>query len=140
VRAAIVGMAKGTVKGRDVLACAGIEGVKAINLCELHRAHNRGQKDIEVRRAEDVFRALAEQGRDLREEVDPRSLLRAKLNVVFDDDKERVITIEPPNVAVFDRESDNAVIHEWLSSQGFICTEIKEDTAHAETDTVLAAH
>ena len=125
--------------GRDALACSDVEGIKHIRLYELHIKHKSGQKDIEARKADDVFQALADQQRVLKGEQGSITLVRAKFKVTFDGGKERAVTIEPPNVASFDRESDNAVIHEWLGRCGFIYTHDNEEAGHDEPDPVLEA-
>ncbi len=106
--------------GRDALACVDVEGIEYIRLYELHLQHASEQKDVEVRRADDVFRALEDQQRDLESERDHTTLVRAKFKVTFTGGRERSVTIEPPNIASFDRETDNSVIHDWLSRRGFI--------------------
>jgi len=106
--------------GRAALACGDIEGIERIRLCELQILHLSDQKDIEIRRADDVFQALEAKGRNLADETATTRLVKAKFKVLFSGDRERTVTIEPPNIATFDREADNDVIHEWLSKQGFI--------------------
>jgi hypothetical protein len=109
--------------GRDALVCDDVEGLEAIQLRELHIMHNSDQGDVEVRRAsEDVFRALENQRRNLQDEESSIQLVKAKFVVRFAGGKERTVTIGPPNGAAFDREADNALVHEWLEKRGFICT------------------
>jgi len=125
--------------GRDALACGDVQGLRQVLLHELHIAHNSDQDDIEVRKAsEDVFRALENQKRSLQNEDASIRLVKAKFRVTFMDGKERIVTIEPPNIASFDRESDNAIIHEWMSLRGFIMTPDSQEQGHADTGAVLA--
>jgi len=105
--------------GRDALACGDVEGIERIRLVELHIEHCGPQKDVEVRRADEVFGALDAQHRDLASEADIR-LIKAKFNVTFSGKRERTVSIDPPTTASFDREADNEVIHEWLTKRGFI--------------------
>lgn len=106
---------------REAMACGDVEGLERIRLVELHIMHNSDQDDIEVRRAsEDVFRSLEDQGRRLREEELSIQLVKAKFHATFTGGKERTVSIDPPNTASFDRESDNAIIHEWMRLRGFI--------------------
>ena len=123
-------------RGRGVLVCSDVEGIKSIRLYELHILHDSEQKDIEVRKADDAFRALEDSGRSLQTEDASIKLIKAKFEVTFDGDKERSVVIEPPNTASFDREADNAVIHEWLLLREFICT---QETGHGELDGAVAA-
>ena len=47
-----------------------MDGIANVSLYELHLRHDSEQKDIEIRRADDVFRALAGQQRLLQDESD----------------------------------------------------------------------
>lgn len=86
---------------------------------------------------DDVFSDLELNGPELRNEAESVTLLKAKFKVTFDGDKERAMTIEPPNIATFDRESDNTVIHDWLDKRKFICTQAFEEPSHVEDGSVL---
>lgn len=125
--------------GRDALVCDDIEGIECIQLHELHIAHDSDQEDVEVRRAsEDVFRTLENQGRNLKDEESSIQLVKAKFMVRFAGGKERTVIIEPPKTASFDREADNAVIHEWLQKRGFISLVVAEVSSNDKADVVLA--
>ena len=126
-------------QSRDTLVCSDVEGIERIRLYELHIGHDSEQKDIEVRKAHDAFRALEDHGRNLAAEESSISLLKAKFKVTFDGGKERAVTIEPPKTASFDREADNAVVHEWLHRRGFICTQSSEEMTDGEPDRAMAA-
>jgi hypothetical protein len=106
--------------GRRALACRDVEGLESVTLVELHIARESEQCDVEIRRAGDVLLAFEHQGRQLLDEQHEIQLVRAKFRVRFSGGRERTIIIEPPNVASFDRNSDNAVIHDWLCRRGFI--------------------
>lgn len=123
--------------GRDALRCRDVEGLDLITLVELHIEHDSEQHDVEIRRSCDVFRALEDKGRNLADEAPIIRLVRAKFRVRFVGGKERIVAIEPPNIASFDRESDNAIIHEWMTLRGFICLE-REEPANATPEAVLA--
>ncbi len=97
--------------GPDSLVCGDVDGIAYVHLYELHLRHDSEQKNIEIRRADDVFLALAQQQRFLQEETESATLLRAKFKVTFVGGRQRIITIEPPNIASFDRETDNPLIH-----------------------------
>ena len=122
---------------RASLTCSDVDGIESINLYELHIGHHNDQKDIEIRRADDVFQALEYQHRYLESEREHTTILRAKFKVTFSDGRKRSVTIEPPNTGTFDRETDNSVIHEWLTKRGFIPTlDVKEE--HENSEAVLA--
>lgn len=122
--------------GRGALTCSDVAGLEQITLVELHSERESNQSDVEIRRADDVLRALEEQGRNLAEEA--IALVRAKFRVRFSDGKERTVVIESSNVASFDRESDNAIIHDWLIRRKFIALDVYREVAHVESDAVLA--
>lgn len=107
--------------GRQALACADIPGIKRLQLAELQIRHHSDQKDIEIRRCDDALRALAEHKRNLADEADSIELIRAKFKIKYAAGGTETITIEPPNIASFDRDMHNALIHEWLVERGFIC-------------------
>ena len=116
--------------GRDCLACGDVEGMSRVRLYELQLCHDSDQNDIEIRRANDVFRALAYQQRFLQDEIEDTTLFRAKFKVSFEDDRERTISIEPPNIASFDHDIDDTIIHNWLTRRGFTLTDnIGEDNS-----------
>ena len=121
--------------GPDCLACGDVDGIAYVHLYELHLRHDSEQKNIEIRRADDVFLALAQQQRFLQEEQGSMTMLRAKFKVTFVGGRKRTITIEPPNTASFDREMDNTMIHNWLLQRGFIITDNTEE--HEDADAVL---
>jgi hypothetical protein len=106
--------------GRASLTCTDVAGITSIVLYELHIQHSSNQKDVEIRRADDVFQALDDQQRELRDEQDSTRLVRAKFKVTFVGGRERSVTIMPPNIASFDRETDNSMIHDWLTKRGFV--------------------
>lgn len=125
--------------GRDALVCSDVDGIEHIRLYELQSRRDGDQLNRRSVWGDDVFSDLELNGPDLREEAESITLLKAKFKVTFDGGRERVVAVEPPNTASFDRESDNAVIHEWLDRQGFICMPTSEEPAHVERDVVLAA-
>ena len=120
--------------GSSSLVCGDIDGIACVQLYELQLWHNCDQKNIEIRRADDVFRALAQQQRYLQNETGT-TLLRAKFKVTFEGGRQRTITVEPPNIASFDREMDNTLIHAWLLRRGFILSDSNEK--YEDADSVL---
>jgi len=105
----------------DSLVCSDIDDIEHIRLCELHIQHGCDGINLEIRRAYDVLKALAQEDRSVACDRESSTLCRAKFKVAFTGGKERTVIIEPPNSASFDRESDNAAVHQWLSKRGFIC-------------------
>ncbi|MAX25608.1 MAG: hypothetical protein CMJ19_14005 [Phycisphaeraceae bacterium] len=115
--------------GRSSLVCSDVGGISKITLYELHIQHQSAQKDIEIRRADDVFQSLIDHHRVLQDEQESTSLIKAKFRVAFDGGRERSITITPPNIASFDRENDNWMINEWLTKRGFVIRSAEESDA-----------
>lgn len=56
-----------------------IAGIRKITLCELHIQHQSAQKDIEIRRADDVFDSLDAHGRILVNEQESTNLINQLL-------------------------------------------------------------
>jgi len=123
--------------GQDAMACADIDGIAFVHLSELHMRHAAEQKDIEIRRADNVFTALARQRRQLDEERLATRLLRAKFRITFVGGRERMVTIEPPNIASFDRETDTSMVYDWLASRGFMLTENTNEYEDHQSDILL---
>ncbi|NIA07159.1 MAG: hypothetical protein GWP14_05925 [Actinobacteria bacterium] len=125
--------------GRKALICSDIEGIEQIRLYELHFSHNSDLRNWRMIRGDDVFAEMEANGPNLLDEDESIILLKAKFKVTFAGGKERTVVIEPPNIAAFDRESDNAIIHEWLDKRGFICIQDNQEPTHVEeADAVLA--
>ena len=123
---------------RDALTCSDILGIENIRLYELHIQHASDQKNIEIRRADDVFQALEEQQRNLESEQEHASLIQAKFNITFTGGRERSVRIALPNIGAFDRETDSPMIHDWLTKRGFINTFDTEVEEYGEPKPVLA--
>ena len=102
-------------KGEASLVCTDVEGLEWAKLKEVHFFW--GPDDIEVRKTSDYFALLRRQGRTMPEK--PR-LIRANIQVKFTDSKRpRTVTIRPPNIASYTRDSDAALVEEWLTRRGF---------------------
>jgi hypothetical protein len=114
--------------GRGALVCSDIDGIEGIRLVELQIQHESGQKDLEIRRANDVFLALENQERSLQDEMDSTDLIKAKFKVMFRGaDKERTVEVGPPNTASYDHDVDGELVNEWLLKRGFILVTNTED-------------
>jgi hypothetical protein len=93
-------------------------------------------KESEVRKASDLFAALEHGRRDL-----PKwgQLKRAVFSVLLNDaSKPRRVTIRPPNIAIYDRDTDSDVVEAWLRRQGFIVKKADEKSAAVEQAVVGA--
>ncbi len=99
------------------LVCNDVNGLDSVQLKEIQIFRGGNQGEVEIRRAKDIFLALEERGRDF-----PRGrLIRASLSVKFTSAKvPRTVTIRPPNVARYTRDSDGTVVEEFLKKRRFI--------------------
>ncbi|MBN1436185.1 MAG: hypothetical protein JW936_03850 [Sedimentisphaerales bacterium] len=108
-------------QGRGALICSDVDGIEHIRLVELYIEHKSGQKDIEIRRADDAFTVLENLKRSLSEEANSTTLTKAKFKVLFEGtEKERIVDITPPNIASFEHDSDSEFVYAWLASRGFL--------------------
>jgi len=118
---------------RACVACNDIEGIEEIRLAELQFRHNAQQYHIEIHKADDIFTALEDINRRI-----PRraTLLRAGFKVKFRNAvRPRTVVIRPPNVTIFDRESDAEVLSLWLTNRGFI--QLGASAQNANADAIL---
>ncbi len=122
--------------GLASMACGDIDGIESITLTEVHFLWGGAFKEIEVRKATDVFAALEARDRDLPEH--PR-LIKAGLKLKFTDSKTpRSVTIRPPNIAQYTRDSDAVILEAWLEQRGFIMHEEVND--HAAVNEAVAGN
>jgi len=78
----------------------------------------------EIRKADDVFGAYAARKREFPAKP---PITKACFRVVFSDsDTPRTVTIKPPNVAQYTRDSDSVIVEKWLKARGFIVAKGKE--------------
>jgi len=114
------------------LFCGDVPGIQNIALYEVQIDYGGGSDlNLEIRRSLDVFEALANQGRKLDEFFHGR-IVKAKFRVQFSDDRIRTMTIELPNIAHYDRETDHELLNAWLVKRGFILRhEINEEVSDA---------
>jgi len=100
------------------LVCTDIDGMEWVRLKEVRFLWGGSQQEVEIRKATNVFAALAE-----REEAFPHDakLIQASFKVKFTESKSaRVVTIKPSNIAEYIRDGDGTVVEEWLSRRGFV--------------------
>ena len=110
---------------RSSLICGDIEAINSIKLYELHIRHQNYQRDIEIRRADDVFASMDEDSRNLFDHPHKIKLLRAKFLIKFANQQVRRLSITPPGTVVFDRTTDFCLVSSWLKKRGFIKTALR---------------
>jgi hypothetical protein len=112
------------------VACKDVEGMEDVRLTDIQWRHDSDQYHVEGHRADDVFRALDDINRQI---PDSAKLLRATFKVKFKNAvRPRTVAIRPPNVAIFDRESDSAILEEWMAKREFILPAMGAKHVHAE--------
>lgn len=122
--------------GADALSCGDVEGIESITLAEVDFYWGGGHGEIEIRKAGDLFAALA--AREGHLPTGPR-IFKAVFKVKFEDSKTpRTVKIRPGNVAEYTRDSDAALIEQWLTLRGFILQ--AEANEHAAAAEALAGH
>ncbi len=104
-------------RGAGCLVCSDVEGIEWVRLTELRWRHDSHMRHVEVHQSEDVFEALAGIGRPIPASA---TLLKAVFKMKFAiGERPRSVAIKPPNEAVFDRESDAPLVHDWLVRRRF---------------------
>lgn len=104
--------------GAKSLLCEDVDGLEEIRLVEYRRYWGGAFKEIEVRRASDIFAALGAREQELGSKG---RLVGAVFKVKFtDSSKERSVTIRPPGNAKYERNEDSELIEVWLANRGFI--------------------
>lgn len=105
-------------RGAASLACEDVPELDTIKLVEFQRFWGGDHKEIEVRKASDIF---AIYGEGQRGSLDGGQLKRAVFAVKMKRElKPRRVTIRPPNIAVYDRDSDSEPVEIWMRRRGFI--------------------
>lgn len=106
------------VDGRASLVCTDIEGLEWIVLKELQLLWPGRHREIEIRKASDVFAVYEARGSWIPEKA---KLLRASFRVKHVDSKTpRTVSLRLPNSAQFTRDFDSVRIEQWLERRGFI--------------------
>jgi hypothetical protein len=104
-----------------------IEWVHLKELETIWGGTGKGNREIEIRKAKDLFSVFEKRGFQLQEH---HSLRRAVFQVQFLDSKTpRTVTIEPTNKAKYERDYDSATIEKWLTLREFISEEADGDEA-----------
>ena len=100
------------------VVCTDVDGMDWIQLKEIQFLWGGAAREIEIRKANDIFAALEGRGRSIPATA---PILRASFNVKFTDAKHpRTLTIRPSNIAQYTRDSDADVVEDWLQKRGFI--------------------
>jgi hypothetical protein len=117
--------------GSAALNVQDIEGISRVRLIEYRRYWGGPYSETEIRKAEDVFAALAQRTPAT---LGGGRLVSATFKVTFDgQEKDRSVTIRPPGIARFERNDDSELIEHWLRERGFILTGQDTDDDEAAT-------
>ncbi len=125
--------------GQNALFCGDVPGIQGITLREIHIEHGTDvDDDLEIRRSGDVFESLSLQNRSLLDESIRSRVIKAKFHVRFAEGRARTLTIELPNIAHYDRESDHELLNSWLVKRGFVVRGHEEASHENDREQVLA--
>ena len=103
--------------GADSLVCADVPGLEYVLLKEVHYYRGGAQKEIEIRKAKDLFAAYAERDRPL----PSGRMMKASFEVRFSEAKaSRTLAIRLPRTAQYTRDDDSACLDSWLIRRGFV--------------------
>lgn len=117
--------------GSAALNVKDIEGISRVRLIEYRRYWGGTYSETEIRKAEDVFAALAQRSPAT---LAGGRLVSATFKVTFDgQEKDRTVTIRPPGIARFERNDDSELIEHWLRERDFILTGQDTDDDEAAT-------
>jgi hypothetical protein len=104
--------------GANSLLCEDVDGLEEFRLIEYRRYWGGAFKDIEIRKATDIFASLASRGQRL---AAGGRLVSGTFKAKFTDSpKERSVTIRPPRNARYERNEDSELIDVFLTKRGFI--------------------
>ncbi len=104
--------------GTASIVCTDVVGMDWVQLKEIQYLWGGAQREIEIRKADDIFAALEAGGRSLPFRA---RIIGASFQVKFTDAKNpRTVTIRPSNIAQYTRDSDADVVEDWLQRRGFI--------------------
>jgi hypothetical protein len=111
--------------GEASIVCTDVEVIEWVRLKELQFFWGGTEREIEIRKANDVFAAYAGRNHAMPQKV---HIIRASFLVKFTDSKTaRTVVIRPPNIAQYTRDSDAGIIESWLTKRGFVISNLKED-------------
>lgn len=121
--------------GSATIVCSDVRGLDWIRLKEISIYWGGEYKEIEIRKATDLFSALEARKTVLNSNA---RLINAAFEVKFSNSKRpRSVIIRPSNRAQFMRDDDSGIIEEWLTKRGFILHTVveNEDTESVMVDT-----
>lgn len=122
--------------GADSMVCTDVDGIEWVRLKEVQRYWGGKQKEIETRRADDLFAAMAARSASFPAGA---KLIRAVFLVKFEDAKTpRTVTIRPKNIASYSRDEDGVRIEKWLVNRGFALAPEPEGDEDEPTNAALA--
>ena len=104
--------------GKNSLICSDIDGLEWVKLKEVHFHWLGEYREIEIRKAEDIFAAMERRGSSI-----PilATIARATFEVKFEDSKPaRMVCISSENKAQYKRDDDAEIIERWMLQRGFI--------------------
>jgi hypothetical protein len=106
-------------RGPASLECGAIRGMNYIQLKEVQLLWDGPHGEVQTHRATvDLFEAMRYRRADMPEGA---TLVQATFAVRFADSREpRLVTIKPPNTALYGREEDAHLVDQWLTQQGFV--------------------
>ena len=118
--------------GEDSLICSDVPGIEWIRLKEIRYFWGGTGKEVEIRKAIDIFEAYADRDSKIPERV---RIIHASFDVKFENIRAtRSLTIKPRNIARFTRDEDSYCLNEWLEKRGFITAiETEEEEEYDET-------
>lgn len=122
--------------GPDSLVCTDVEGIEWIRLREVQRYWGGKHKEIETRRADDLFAAMATRAATFSPTA---NLIKAVFLVKFENAKTpRTVTIRPKNIANYTRDEDSVRVEQWMMKRGFALAPEPEGGDNETADTDLA--
>ena len=103
-------------RGAAALACEDVAVWRSIKLVEYQCFFGGQFKESEVRKASDIFSALGDRRRN---HLARGQLKRAVFSVKLQGEtKPRKVTIRPPNIAIYDRDSDSELVESVAAEPG----------------------
>ena len=103
--------------GEESLVCSDIDGMELVKLKEIQIYHGGVHKEIEVRKANDIFAMLRERDRDL---SNTRGIIKASFSIKFADSKVPRTATLSGNRAEYKRDEDSVILERWFAARGFV--------------------
>jgi len=121
--------------GPASMACEDVDGISDVRLVEYQKFWGGPYKQIEVRKATDIFAALGDQWQS---RLTGGRLTAAVFKIAFEGNaKERSVTIRPNNIAKYERDADSELVETWLRARGFCAQPNSGPDDDAPADTAL---